>query len=179
MVQWIILAETRSGVRLKRTFTFIYWVDIPNLPQKLGRVLTSKHNWVALIGICLGNITWHTSQQKSRSKSVGILAGLRHFLESFLHSAKSLQIPEVNKGCFCCWYPFFARRYYFPNSGHVMFSLEFAYCLFISYVRLYTWIAQHSLWQHHMVCNGKTKRTNLKGLLLASVHITKVTEKVS
>ena len=29
-----------------------------------------------------------------------------------------------------------AFRYYFPNSGHVMFSLEFAYCLFISFCTL-------------------------------------------
>ena len=50
----------------KELLLFIYWVDIQNLPQKLGRVLTSKHYWVALIRICLGNITLHTSRGVAR-----------------------------------------------------------------------------------------------------------------
>ena len=51
----------------------------------------------------------------------------------------------------------------FPNSDHVMFSREFAFCLFINYAYTCTWIQVNkttfernsSLGYHHVVCNGK------------------------
>ena len=57
----------------------------------------------------------------------------------------------------------------FPNSDHFMFSGEFAFCLFVNYGYVCTWMHVHkttfeekknsSLGFRHVVCNGKTKLT--------------------
>ena len=65
----------------------------------------------------------------------------------------------------------------FINSGHVMFSSEFAFCPFINYAYLIcTWMHAHrtklerdsSLKYHHV--NGETKHTSWKGQLLSWVN---------
>ena len=62
-----------------------------------------------------------------------------------------------------------ACTFSFPNSDHVMFSREFAFCLLINYVYICTWMhvnkttfdRNSSLGYHrHIVCNGKTKHTS-------------------
>ena len=53
----------------------------------------------------------------------------------------------------------------FPNSDHVMFFREFAFCLFINYACIHmhvnktTFERNSSLGYHHVVCDGKTKHT--------------------
>ena len=54
---------------------------------------------------------------------------------------------------------FLACKFCFPNSDHVMFSTEFAFCLFINYAFICTWMHVHkgtfgrnsSLGYHHVV----------------------------
>lgn len=58
-----------------------------------------------------------------------------------------------------------------------MFSLEFAYCQFISRTLVHVDSATFSGATSHGLQWENTERTSLKGLLLASVHITNVTER--
>jgi len=63
----------------------------------------------------------------------------------------------------------------FINSDHVRFSREFAFCPFINYAYLFTWMHAHrtklerdsSLKYHHL--NGETKHSSWKGQLLSWV----------
>ena len=57
-------------------------------------------------------------------------------------------------------YTFLPCMFCFPNSDHVMFSREFAFCLFINYAYICTCIRRNlrknsSLGYHRVVCNGK------------------------
>ena len=62
-------------------------------------------------------------------------------------------------------YTFIPCMFRFPNSDHFMFSREFAFCLFINYAYVCTWMHVYkttfekkknsSLGFRHVVCNGK------------------------
>ena len=66
----------------------------------------------------------------------------------------------------------FLLMFYFPISHHVMFSGQFAFCLFIKYTYICSWMHEQrttferncSLGYHQVVWNGKTIYTREKGL---------------
>ena len=50
----------------------------------------------------------------------------------------SSPLPQSNN-----WWAFLACMFCFPNLGYVMFSREFAFCLFWNCTRIYTWIGRN------------------------------------
>ena len=77
-------------------------------------------------------------------------------------------------------YTFLPCMVCFTNSNHVMFSRKLAFCLFINYAYIGSWMQVHkmtfekknsSLGYHYVVWNGKAKLTRWKHLFVLSNRI--------